>query len=48
VAGVSARAELFLYQGEAHLFADSSLPSYDRAASALLMVRVLDFLDGLT
>lgn len=46
-AGVSARAELFVYPGDSHLFADSSLPSYDSEASALLMVRVLDFLDGL-
>jgi len=37
-------AELFLYPGEKHLFADSSLPSYDAEASALLMQRVLDFL----
>jgi len=37
-------AELFLYPGEQHLFADSSLPSYDPAATALLTKRVLDFL----
>ena len=37
-------AELFLYPGDKHLFADSSLPSYDPAASALLTRRVLDFL----
>jgi dienelactone hydrolase len=37
-------AELFLYHGDKHLFADSSLPSYDAKASALLMQRVLDFL----
>lgn len=37
-------AELFLYPGEQHLFADSSLPSYDAEASALLLQRVLDFL----
>jgi dienelactone hydrolase len=37
-------AELFLYAGDQHLFADSSLPSYDAAASALLVQRVLDFL----
>jgi dienelactone hydrolase len=36
--------ELFLYPGEGHLFADSSLASYDGAASALLTRRVLDFL----
>jgi dienelactone hydrolase len=37
--------ELFLYPGEEHLFADSSLPAYDAAAAALLMERVLAFLD---
>jgi dienelactone hydrolase len=37
-------AELFLYPGDRHLFADSSLPSYDEAAAALLTRRVLDFL----
>jgi dienelactone hydrolase len=39
------RAELFLYPGEEHLFADSSLPAYDGAAAALLTRRVLAFLD---
>ena len=39
-------AELFLYPGHRHLFADSSLPSYDEAAAALLTERVLSFLDG--
>lgn len=38
-------AELFLYPGEEHLFADSSLPAYDAAATALLLERVLPFLD---
>ncbi|WP_457030987.1 dienelactone hydrolase family protein [Kitasatospora sp. P5_F3] len=38
-------AELFLYPGHQHLFADSSLPSYDEAATDLLTRRVLDFLD---
>jgi dienelactone hydrolase len=37
-------SELFLYPGEQHLFADSSLPSYDPDAAALLTQRVLDFL----
>jgi len=37
-------AELFLYPGDQHYFADSSLPSYDPAATALLTQRVLDFL----
>ena len=37
-------AELFLYPGDQHYFADSSLPSYDPDAAALLTRRVLDFL----
>ena len=37
--------ELFLYPGDQHLFADSSLPSYDADAAALLGRRVLNFLD---
>jgi dienelactone hydrolase len=41
----SKRAELFLYPGTEHLFADSSLPAYDRAATTLLTERVLAFLD---
>ncbi len=40
----AADAELFLYPGDQHLFADSSLPSYDADAAALLSRRVLDFL----
>jgi dienelactone hydrolase len=39
-------AELFLYPGDQHYFADSSLPSYDPDATALLVQRVLDFLHG--
>ena len=38
--------ELFLYPGDQHYFADSSLPSYDPEATTLLIERVLDFLDG--
>jgi dienelactone hydrolase len=38
------QAELFIYPGDQHLFADSSLPSYDASAAALLIRRVLDFL----
>ena len=38
------QAELFLYSGDVHLFADSSLPSFDPAATELLTGRVLDFL----
>lgn len=37
-------AELFVYPGNQHYFADSSLPSYDADATALLMQRVLEFL----
>jgi dienelactone hydrolase len=37
-------AELFLYPGDQHLFADRSLPSYDEAAATLLTQRVLEFL----
>ncbi|MDG6109915.1 dienelactone hydrolase family protein [Dactylosporangium aurantiacum] len=36
--------ELFLYPGDQHYFADSSLPSYDPEATALLTERVLGFL----
>jgi dienelactone hydrolase len=39
-----ADAELFLYPGDRHYFADSSLPSYDADATALLTRRVLEFL----
>ena len=39
------QAELFLYPGKEHLFADSSVPSYDQAAATLLMRRVLGFLE---
>lgn len=41
-------AELFLYAGEEHLFADSSLPSYDKKAASLLAERVLGFLDDVS
>ena len=41
----AAAAELFLYPGREHLFADSSLPAYDAAAAAVLTARVLAFLD---
>lgn len=40
-------AELFVYPGEEHLFADPSLPSYDEAAAGMLTRRVLDFLGPL-
>jgi dienelactone hydrolase len=38
-------AQLFLYPGDRHLFADSSLPSYDEKATALLFERVGKFLN---
>jgi dienelactone hydrolase len=38
-------AELFVYPGDRHLFADSSLPSYDAEAAALLLQRSREFLD---
>lgn len=41
-------AELFLYAGDEHLFADSSLPSYDKKAASLLAERVLGFLDDVS
>jgi dienelactone hydrolase len=37
-------AELFLYPGDKHLFADSSLSDYDAQAATLLKERVLAFL----
>ena len=40
----AASGELFLYPGEQHLFADTSLPSYDDRAATLLSQRVLAFL----
>lgn len=36
--------ELFVYPGDAHLFTDSSLPTYDEAATALVVERALEFL----
>jgi dienelactone hydrolase len=40
-------AELFVYRGDQHLFTDSSLPSYDPDAAALVVQRSVDFLDRL-
>jgi dienelactone hydrolase len=39
-------AELFLYPGDQHLFADSTLASYDAEAASLLTQRVLVFLSS--
>ena len=41
-------ARLFLYPGDQHYFADSTLPSYDAEATAMLTERVLDFLASIT
>ena len=46
LAGQAEDAALFLYSGDRHYFADSSLPSYDPDATALLTSRVLDFLSA--
>jgi dienelactone hydrolase len=40
-------AELFLYPGDRHLFADSSLPDYDEDAAKLLKQRAVSFLDDI-
>jgi dienelactone hydrolase len=40
-------AELFVYPGDRHLFADNSLPDYDAGAATLLRERVLGFLDNI-
>ena len=40
-------AELFVYPGDRHLFADNSLPDYDESATTLLKQRVLSFLDNI-
>ena len=42
------RAELFVYPGDAHLFADSSLPSYDAEAAGLALQRSREFLARLS
>jgi dienelactone hydrolase len=46
--GQAKDGELFLYPGNQHYFADSSLPSYDAAAATLATDRVLSFLDRLS
>ena len=43
--GEAEDAEMFLYPGDRHLFADGSLSSYEADAAALLGRRVLAFLD---
>ncbi len=43
-----AGGELFLYDGDAHLFTDSSLDAYDPDAAKLVMQRTLAFLDTIS
>ena len=38
-------AELFVYPGDRHLFADSSLPDYDESAATLARQHVHSFLE---
>jgi dienelactone hydrolase len=40
-------AELFLYRGDRHLFADNSVPDYDESAATLLKHRLLNFLGNI-
>jgi dienelactone hydrolase len=40
----TAQGELFLYEGDVHLFSDSTLPGFDKEATTLMTGRVLDFL----
>lgn len=47
LAGQVEGVELFLYPGDQHYFADSSLPSFDVDAAALLTQRAIAFLDAL-
>ena len=47
VAGAD-RGELFLYPGDGHLFADPASASYDAEAAALLLERVLGFLESVS
>lgn len=46
-AATNPSVELFEYPGDKHLFEDNSLPSYDAEAAALLLSRVLTYLDAL-
>lgn len=39
------QAELFVYPGDQHYFADTTLPSYRPEAASLMMSRILEFLD---
>ena len=44
----SADADLFLYPGSTHLFADSSLDDYNGQAAELALTRTIEFLDNHT
>jgi dienelactone hydrolase len=44
IVAAAADGQLFLYPGDKHLFTDSSLPSYDADATALVTRRTLEFL----
>ena len=44
-ASATTSAELHIYPGDRHLFSDDSLESYDPSATALLIERVLEFLE---
>ncbi|MEO7348802.1 MAG: dienelactone hydrolase family protein [Terrimesophilobacter sp.] len=39
------QAELFVYPGDQHYFADTTLPSFRPEAAGLMMSRILEFLD---
>lgn len=47
LAATAEAVELFLYPGDAHLFTDASLPSYDEGAASLVKERTLTFLGGI-
>lgn len=47
IVGSTGDAELFLYPGDRHLFADSSLADHDRPAADLLTERVRAFVTGI-
>lgn len=47
LAATAADAELFVYPGDRHLFTDSSLPSFDAAATDLVIQRSVAFLSGI-
>ncbi len=46
LADSSPQGELFLYPGDVHLFADSSLPSHHQQAAELMTARIIEFLSA--